>query len=234
MAAPQVAGLAALLKSKNKLKKYTSREIKDLLISSVSEIKLPIGFTSVASLGAVSADVKFPLTIDNVELPSKVLVGTEANLKAQASDSASQIVEFEWTSDIDGYIGQDSNLAFNFMTLGSHVIQVRAKNAQGAWSEPEVKVIEVVDTNNPASFNFAKSMRFAFARNRGVLIPYFSKSSRRRIKALKWISSVDGTLGSRKSINTRRLTKGYHKISLSVQDINGNWSNPFQRVIKVI
>jgi subtilisin family serine protease len=234
MAAPQVAGIAALLKSKNKLKKYTSREIKDLLISSVSEIKLPIGFTSVASLGAVSADVQFPLSIDNLELPSKVLVGTETNLKVQASDSASQIVEFEWTSDIDGYIGQASSVAFNFMRLGSHVIQVRAKNAQGEWSDPQLKVVEVVNTNNPANNNFAQSIRFKFGVKKGILIPYFSKNSSKRIRSIKWISSVDGTLGSRKSINTRGLTKGYHRIALSVQDINGNWSNPFQKVIRVI
>jgi hypothetical protein len=120
------------------------------------------------------------------------------------------------------------------MRLGSHVIQVRAKNAQGEWSDPQLKVVEVVNTNNPANNNFAQSIRFKFGVKKGILIPYFSKNSSKRIRSIKWISSVDGTLGSRKSINTRGLTKGYHRIALSVQDINGNWSNPFQKVIRVI
>lgn len=233
MAAPQVAGLAALLKSKNRLKKSSVSEIKELLLSSVSEIKSPNGFTGVASSGAVSADIKFPLEIDNLELPSKVLVATQATLKAQASDSTSEIVEYEWTSDQDGYLGQTASLAYSFMTLGSHVIQVRAKNSQGQWSSPEVKVLEVVDTKDLVTNNYADDLKFAFKRRNGFLVPRFYSSSKRKVKSIKWVSSVDGTLGNKKAINIADLSSGYHKISLSVQDINGNWSDPYQKVIRI-
>jgi len=233
MAAPQVAGLAALLKSKNKLKKSSVSEIKELLLSSVSEIKSPNGFTGVASSGAVSAEVEFPLEIDNLELPSKVLVGTQASLVAQASDSTSEIVEYEWTSDQDGYLGQTASLAYSFMTLGSHVIQVRAKNAQGQWSSPEIKVLEVVGTKDLVTNNYADDFKFVFMRRNGFLVPRFYSSSKRKVKSIKWVSSRDGTLGGKKAINIASLSSGYHKISLSVQDINGNWSDPYQKVIRI-
>jgi len=233
MAAPQVAGLAALLKSKNKLKKHTPKEIKELLLTSVTEINLPVDFSGIASKGAVTADVKFPLAIDEVVLPSQVLVGTEASLKARASDSASEIVEYEWTSDVDGYLGQNDNLAFNFSTLGSHVIQVRPKNAQGAWSDSETKILEVVSSPKIPVSNLAKNLKFAFKRRKGFLVPRFFSNPKRRVKSVKWISSVDGVLGSSRAINTRRLTKGYHKITLAVQDVYGNWSEPFSRVLRI-
>jgi subtilisin family serine protease len=233
MAAPQVAGLVALLKSKNKLKKQTVKDIKDLLLSSVTEVNSPNGFTGFASQGVISADIKFPLMIDNLELPSKVLVGSQATFKAQASDSASEIVEYEWNSDKEGYLGQDASLDLNFMTLGSQVIQVRAKNAQGLWSEPEIKVVQVVDSKNLNTSNYAQNFRFAFKRRKGFLLPRVSKHSKRRIKSFKWVSNVNGILGSKRTINLNRLNPGYHKISLSVQDINGNWSDPYQKVIRI-
>ena len=233
MSAPHVSAVAALLKAKNKIKKPTAQEVQEMLISSLGEVKYPTGFTGDDDMGSLSADIDFPLAIDSVELPSQVLVGSQATLKAKASDSSSEILEYEWKSDIDGYMGNSENLNFSFMSLGSHVVQVRAQNALGDWSSPELKIVEVVDKKPLTTNNFVAKRKFSFKRQNGYLVPRISNINKSKIKSLKWISSEDGTLGNKKAINLANLSQGFHKISLSVQDINGNWSEPYQRVIKI-
>lgn len=233
MSAPHVAAVAALIKAKSKLDKLNADEVEERLLASAFETSFPKTLGSDETLGGLSADISFPLAVDALEMPAQAVIGTNINLQASASDSAADIVAYEWTSDVEGYLGAAQNLTTALSTLGSQVISVKALNSLGKWSEPEFKIINVVESRNVNPANLADDFRYTIKRQRGMLIALSGRRSRRGIKSYKWISNVDGTISNRRSLDLQRLSPGFHQISLSVQDKYGNWSDPLERVVKI-
>lgn len=232
MAAPIVAGLAALIKGKNKLKTLSVAEVKARIQSGLVATNFKENPDSTQTIGGVNAGMSFPLVIDDIDAPSSILLGDTASLSVKASDSNSTVTGFEWSSDLDGFIGNNEEISTNSLSLGSHVITARVRNASGEWSEPAFKIVNVTETRNLNTQNFAEDFKFRMKRRRKRLFAGLSKKTKKQVQAIKWISSVDGTISEKRGLKLRDLSRGYHKISLVLQDQDGNWSDPIQRVIQ--
>ncbi len=73
----------------------------------------------------------------------------EITLIGEGLDDSS-IEEYEWYSDIDGHIGSSSQLSISFLSIGSHTINFKVKDAVGLWSEPAKLVIDVKENIAPS------------------------------------------------------------------------------------
>lgn len=232
MSSPVVAGIAALVKAKNKISKPNAEEVRNLIAESL----IPTGFRvypeSSETIGGATAEISFPLAVDDIALPFKPLLGETVTISAAASDPELPIVQYEWNSDKDGFLSSDENFSINTLSLGTHVISVKAQNSHGEWSDPALKVMDVVESRSITP-NIADDINHRIRKFRTYLKAGISAKDRQNIKAYKWVSSVDGTISQKGKVPIQNLSHGYHKISLFVQDKFGNWSQPSQRVIDI-
>ena len=233
MASPVVAGLVALIKSKSKVQELSADEVKDILLDSAAP-----GLAG--SYIMATANMKYPLSIDEMDLPDNARYGSEVVFAGTASDSRFDVVEYEWTSDLDGYLSDEAAFVDNQLSEGVHTISLRARNALGEWSEPVYKVVKIQSDLDTDLFGFDESIAFKMKlksrKKRGkkqkALFASLSKSTADRVVDFKWISSKQGLIGTDNMVNLSDLAPGFHKISLLVQDYNGNWSESISRVIK--
>ncbi len=66
--------------------------------------------------------------------PNPAQVGQMVTLTGVGSDPASQIVDYEWTSNLAGKLGQGASLTVQNLSPGIHSIGLRVRNAAGVWS----------------------------------------------------------------------------------------------------
>lgn len=233
MSAPVVAGVAALIKAKHKVSGISAQKVKDLLLASTTETSFPVVRGQPETIGGLSAAIDFGLSIDSLDVPSNVLIGEEAAFSVEASDADSNIVAYEWMSDKDGFLSDAPSFSTNSLSLGSHAITVKVQNSDGEWSEPEFKILNVTEFRQTGTLNLANSINFKIRKRRRRFYARMSRRSRRKIKAYKWISNRDGTVSERRKFKKRKLSPGFHQLTLLIQDKDGNWSEPIERIVEI-
>lgn len=224
MAAPIVAGIAALLKAKNK--SYNKDVILKLMQDYATETSFYTDATATTMIGSVNANMVFPFEITNVTIPEQTLLNGNTNLKANSSEAA---YSYEWTSSKDGILGYDQELNLNNLSLGEHLISVRAQNFQGQWT-PEIQKTLLVTEEIISKNNYKFQKKIKIKKRRGKYYAAMSKRTRRQLKAYRWTSNKDGAITRRRGFFAKRLSKGSHILSLEVQDLEGNWTSPLQRI----
>ncbi len=232
MASPCVAGVAALIKAKNKLQKADPEEVESLLISSATETLFKRYKDSGDTIGGLSADIQFPAQVDNITMPARVVAGNPVSISAQASDSVANIIAYEWKSDRDGLLSTQESFNTSSLSLGSHVISVRVEDSQGHWSEPVFKILDVVATNQitPAGIN---NLKFRIKKRQDKLYAGLPGITKPEVKSFKWVSNIDGTVSEQRGLDLNQLSSGFHRISLLIQDRDGNWSEAVQRILEI-
>ncbi|RME91635.1 MAG: hypothetical protein D6766_11605, partial [Verrucomicrobia bacterium] len=80
-------------------------------------------------------NVRHPMVVASpVFEPNPVQAGQGARLAATAMDEDGFVTAYEWTSDIDGYLGGGNPLDTPALSEGIHHICVRARDEMGQWS----------------------------------------------------------------------------------------------------
>ena len=232
MASPCVAGVAALIKAKNKLHKVSPATVKELIISSATDTLFKRYKDTGATLGGLNAEIQFPTEVDNIIMPAKIVVGNPVTISAEITGSTSSTLHYEWTSDRDGFLSNQESFNTSNLSLGSHVISVRIEDSRGHWSEPAFKIIDVLQTKSVGLEN-ANNLRYRIRRRQDTLYAGLPSITKPQVKSYKWISNVDGTVSEKRGVNLKQLSTGFHKISLLIQNREGNWSEAVQKVIEV-
>lgn len=237
MASPVVAGIAALLKAKNP--SYSPSAIKKLLLDNATETTFYVERGGTEFIGGVTAEISFPFEIVNSNVPSLALVGESLNLAASASEA---VTEYEWISNIDGFLSSQQSFTINNLSLGTHQISVRAINSSGVWTSAYTKnlVISEEKTIDPNENNGGGgdggttisplSQNIRIKQLNGRIFASMTRNTRRQIKAFRWTSNLDGVVSNKRGFYKNKLSTGSHILSLQAQDKNGNWTNPLQRV----
>lgn len=78
--------------------------------------------------------------------PNPARIGESLVLRASAVDADGTIVAYEWTSDLDGFIGSDQELTVNGLSAGVHTISLRAQDDDGEWSTPATRKVIVLNS----------------------------------------------------------------------------------------
>jgi len=150
--------------------------------------------------------------------------GQEVEFQGEGSDADGSIVEYQWNSDIDGYLGNDSSFETSTLSLGTHTISFKVKDDNGTWSLEDSGTLAVtrrpvafIDSISPDPTHDDDTVEF---QGRGT-------DEDGTIEAYLWNSSIDGKLyeGDSDSFEFYCLSRGHHTISLQVMDNDGMWSD---------
>lgn len=218
MSAPYVAGIAALIKAKDKVRQLSAKEIRERIIAAA---------TASVSTPILSADIEHPVEVEKMELPELAARGDEINFVAAATAAD----DFSWKSNIDGNLADSAEFSTNNLSLGIHKISLQVA-ANGRWSKPVTKILHVVDATQSVTAGNSRITLEIIKRGK-KLIANSNRNDKNFIKHYFWQSNKDGVLDDSRIISLNKLSKGFHKLSLSVQAIDGSISDSIDVIVEV-
>ena len=72
-------------------------------------------------------------SIDNCVLNEGIIIEFQGSAVSEASEDA-EVIGYQWESNLDGFLSDQSSFSTSSLTLGSHIIIFRAVNDIGFWS----------------------------------------------------------------------------------------------------
>jgi len=85
----------------------------------------------------------FPVATITGDYPRSVGHNETIVLQCQANDSDGSIVTYEWYSSIDGILSTEANCTVANLTNGTHIIELRVQDEDGAWSTSDKLTLSV-------------------------------------------------------------------------------------------
>jgi hypothetical protein len=153
-------------------------------------------------------------------------VGTAITFDGAGTDTVDEeITDLQWTSDIDGYIGEGKSFTYSDLTVGKHIITLTVTNSNGDTGEktvsitinpPPPPVAKITKPTNPSSYAVGTTITFEGTG---------TDSIEGGLTDLQWTSDIDGYIGEGKSFTYSDLTVGEHIITLTVTNSNGDTGN---------
>jgi hypothetical protein len=148
-----------------------------------------------------------------------------------ASDSYLDPEELTWTSDIDGELGEGTDLTVDELSEGTHVITLSAQNSLGNSSETSITLYSV-STEKPTISIISPSESEVYSSQNEIefeatIDDYIDGDICSAItdadENVYWESSIDGVLAYSCSFNTE-LSLGTHTLTFSATNSSGNSS----------
>jgi parallel beta-helix repeat protein len=177
-----------------------------------------------------------PQAIINSISPSPSTHGQIVTFEGHVIDDGG-ILQWEWTSSLDGIISNSEDFSTSTLSVGSHTIKFRAKDDQYLWSEYAIsshtvnpvsdpenqKPTAQIITINPSKTNFSNPIYF-----HGI------GSDDGQVTAFQWRSSIDGILSNQQTFTSYDLSAGTHIIYFKVRDNEGEWSNEDKKSLIIV
>ncbi len=82
-------------------------------------------------------------TIDSIS-PSPVMEGEDVTFTGHGEDSDGSVIVFNWISDLEGLFGSTATTTTDKLQVGTHVITLRVKDDEGAWSKDVTETLVVM------------------------------------------------------------------------------------------
>ncbi|MFH0815269.1 MAG: PKD domain-containing protein [Methanobacteriota archaeon] len=132
------------------------------------------------------------------------------------------IMDYRWYSDLDGLLSSADTFTTSSMTKGTHDISFTVRSSNGLWAIPFHSTI-VINNDIPIAYISSISAN-AVIKGQSVTFYGLGTDSDGSIVKYRWVSSLDGDIGSQASLATNMLSSGNHEIFFSVMDDAGEWS----------
>lgn len=172
--------------------------------------------------------------IDSIT-PSPATQGQTVTFQGHSTDDGN-ILEWEWTSSINGKFGTSEDVTYSALSTGTHTIKFRVKDDDDQWSEyaPETLTINPQSSDDdddagsqkPTATIVKPSTSATVTANQGESVEFqgYGTPSEGMITEYSWRSSKDGDIGTTSTFTKSSLSVGIHTIYFKVKDING-WSD---------
>ena len=162
---------------------------------------------------------------------SMFINGTQINFTGTGNDPEDGALfgaSLEWSSDIDGFLGDGGSLNLSSLSLGNHTILLVARDSDGAVGSNRI-IVQIVPpgtplNNAPSAFITAPANGSLFVNGTQINFTGVGLDPEDGIlpdARLAWSSSLDGVLGTGTSLNLSNLTVGNHTVTLTVTDSLG-------------
>jgi PKD repeat protein len=164
-------------------------------------------------------------SIDSIT-PNPAQLGQNVTFTGHGTDPDGTVAAYEWTSSIDGSIGNAESFAISTLSAGNHTISLRVRDNQNLWSTAVTAAL-VIQGGNTAPTAVIDSITPSPA-TPGQVVTFTGHGTDAdgSITAYEWSSSIDGIIGTAGTFSLTTLSSGTHTISFRVKD-NGNvWSAP--------
>ncbi len=87
-------------------------------------------------------------SIDSIK-PSPAYADGAVTFTGSGTDSAGDIVGYDWRSDLDDLLSTNATFSHDNLSVGEHNISLRVQDSEGAWSEPVTVKLEVKPGRSP-------------------------------------------------------------------------------------
>mgnify|MGYP001494397528 CR=1 FL=1 len=158
--------------------------------------------------------------------PNPTHLGERVYFSANYSDYDGDVVEFEWSSDIDDFLSDTAEFSTDTLSAGTHTIELRVKDDDGGWSDSAEEILEIMEPPNVAPL--VNSILIDPNPADYIDMIHFSadySDSDGEVVDFEWSSDIDGIISLENSFTSDQLTSGTHIISLKVWDNDGDWSS---------
>lgn len=166
--------------------------------------------------------------IDSIS-PSPATQGQTVSFNGLGTDNDGTIIEFKWTSSINGVISNLEDFTYSGLSKGTHTISFSVKDNNGDWSTPVTRTLTVnaasQQNHKPTAVIVAVKPNSA---DYGITITFSGRGTDQdndNIVDYSWSSSIDGFLSGEPIFTKSDLSSGDHIISFEVKDENGAWSD---------
>jgi subtilisin family serine protease len=158
--------------------------------------------------------------IDSIS-PNPALIGEDVLFEGHGNDDEG-IVNYSWSSSIDGEISSVSSFTLNLLSAGDHIISFSVQDSDLVWSQEvsinlriHQKPEAVIDSISPKPANENEEVIFSgHGSDDGSIVDY------------EWFSDLEGmVLSNSASFSKWDLKVGLHDISFRVLDNDGVWSD---------
>jgi parallel beta-helix repeat protein len=166
--------------------------------------------------------------IDSIS-PSPATQGQTVSFNGHGADNDGIVIEFKWTSSINGVISNLEDFTYSGLSAGTQTISFSVKDNNGDWSTPVTRTLTVnavsQQNHKPTAIIVAVKPNSA---NYGTTITFSGRGTDQDnddIVDYSWSSSIDGFLSGEPIFTKSNLSSGNHAISFKVKDENGAWSD---------
>lgn len=169
-------------------------------------------------------DVPPTAQIDSIE-PTTIRFDEEVTFTGSGSGVSVSIVAYEWTSSLDGILGEEAELSVTGFSSGEHTISFRVQDENGEWSGWDTAMLTVIPNILPVATIDSITPSSARFKNEIVTFDGSGSDDDGTITGWEWNSSLDGILSTEEDPSDSGFTPGTHTISFRVQDNDGGWSD---------
>ena len=188
------------------------------------------------TVSLLSIDNRLPELVNYSVSPNPASYNDRVYFYSNFSDSEGYIVQYSWSSSIDGLLSSNSNFSTDDLSVGNHIIVVRAKDSYGDWSENTTIELEIEDSYSPPVVNWIQiNPNPGYYSDNILFTSDFSLCDDCYATGFEWRSDIDGVLESQNSMfDYVGLTVGMHNFSFKVRDNTGAWSDTYNETLVVM
>jgi len=168
--------------------------------------------------------------------PNPAISGEQVSFNGLGTPE-SEIIQWEWTSSINGNIHMGSaDFTTSSLSVGTHMIKFRVYNGV-YWSDYATDTLVINDptteTNQIPTATIVTIDPSSSIEGDSVFFHGYGVDADGMITEYSWRSSLDGTISSSSSFSIDTLSVGLHIIYFRVRDNDGDWSSEVYRQITV-
>ena len=166
--------------------------------------------------------------------PTTIYYGESITFHGMGDDPDGFIVTYEWRSSINGYLSGEQSFSTSDLKIGTHIIYFRVQDNDGDWSLSKTAQVVVNPSPNQKPLAFISSIT-PQQTTYGEKIYFYGYGTDEdgTIVEYKWISSIDGVIGTQSYFNKSDLSVGTHIISFQVMDDDNSWSDRVNETVIV-
>ncbi|MDR6223499.1 S-layer protein domain-containing protein [Methanococcoides alaskense] len=167
--------------------------------------------------------------------PTTATEDTEITFNGSGTDSDGTIIDYDWNSSIDGQLSTSENFSTSGLSLGTHTIDFKVQDDDGAWSATDSATVTINEKPNVAPTAEIISIDPSTAtEDAEITFNGSGTDSDGTIIGYDWNSSIDGQLSTSENFSTSGLSLGTHTINFKVQDDDGVWSDADSVAVNII
>ena len=179
-------------------------------------------------------DNQAPIAIIESINPTTALPGTTIFMNGSAYDLDGFIVDYMWSSSIDGNLSDLSNFTISNLTTGYHIITFKAKDNEGRWSHTVSINVGVGDFPEATIESISGCIDFMdCVISEGNSIDFVGSavseaSEGTEVVGYQWLSNFSGNeivISDSASFTTSSLDRGLHQIIFRAKNDIGFWSS---------
>jgi len=167
--------------------------------------------------------------------PNPAQIGDIISFSGSGSDPDGYIEEYYWSSSINGFLSTNSEFSKSSLNVGTHTVYFKVKDNEGLWSSQKTTTLtisEIQEEEDPieddiniepvATIDFISPNPSVYKQK--ITLKGHGSDEDGTITGFKWLSSIDGFIGNKETINITDLSIGYHTIYFQVKDNKSEWS----------